>query len=247
MRLSEIKTFWDGLLEPERFSDSTFNGLQYEDRTDVNKIGFAVDGGMAVLEAARAAGCDLLFTHHGLIWKPLSRIRGMDQKRIKLLAEAGFSWYVSHLPLDAHPEIGNNARLCQLLGLKPLAPFYGVGYTVSGSMSVLELYSMVQQKINSHIDMMRFGPDVTGQIGVVSGAISMKALEEASESGITTIVSGEFMGRSMAYHAARDMGLNLLFAGHTATEKVGVRALMERTREQLKEVECVFLDVENNW
>jgi dinuclear metal center YbgI/SA1388 family protein len=199
---------------------------------EVEHVAFAVDAAVETAERAAAAGADLLVTHHGLVWGGLDRLTGRTHARLAPLFEHDLALYVSHLPLDGHPELGNAAGLCELLGLEDREPFGELGPEFVGrrgrlpsGLGVGELRALLEANIDHAgrgVQVLDFGPERVEEIAVVTGS-GADWLDEAAAAGADAFVTGE--GKGKLYHEAGESGLHVLLAGHYATETFGVRAL----------------------
>jgi dinuclear metal center YbgI/SA1388 family protein len=187
---------------------------------------------------------DMLIVHHGLFWGAEERITGVMRKRVGALVESGMSLYAAHLPLDVHRQVGNNAEIARLLGLK-LGPTFGryrgsdIGYIVEApdSMPRDSLVSKINRALKTESTVLAFGPPRVKLVGVVSGGGAMLA-PEAKENGCDTFITGETS--HVGYHLAKEAGINVIFAGHYATETVGVRALGRHLQRQYA-LTCKFI------
>ncbi|QGA82041.1 Nif3-like dinuclear metal center hexameric protein [Halomicrobium sp. LC1Hm] len=234
----ELQTLTDRLderLDTAAYADldASPNGLQVETRsTEIEHVAVAVDAAEATVEAAADAGADLLITHHGIVWGGMERLTGTHYRRMAPLIEHGMGLYVSHLPLDGHPELGNAARLADLLELDDRTPFGEVGPEYIGqrgraasSFTAEALRSSLADELDTAgqpVQVLDFGPDEIEDIAIVTGSGS-DWIGEAAEAGVDALVTGE--GKQKAYHEAREAGLTVVLAGHYATETVGVRSL----------------------
>lgn len=235
----------DALLDVGAWRDKSMNGLQVEGADRVTKVATAVDGALATFAMAEEAGAEFLIVHHGLFWGAVEPVRGPLRDRLAALLDAGISLYAAHLPLDAHPELGNNAVLADLLDLEEREPFGTWDGTPIGVMGRLadpagreDLAGRLEALLGARPDVLPFGSDRIERIAVVSGAAA-SLVGEAATKGLDALVTGE--SSHTAWHAAREHGVNLVFAGHYATETVGVRALGDRIADTFG-VEAVFLD-----
>ena len=215
--------------------DESANGLQIEGRGTVKKIGIAVDACEYVFKKASENNIDFLFVHHGLIWGGLKNIRGLTKKRIKALFDSGLSLYACHLPLDWHPEYGNNIQLLKLLNIKKMGEFgeyhgKNLGYwgRMKNEVTLKAFTSNVDKLLNTKSTFISFGKKVR-DIGVVSGG-GWFAINEADKYGIDTFLTGE--PSHSAYTLAEEMKVNLVFAGHYATETLGVKAVGEMLKKK---------------
>lgn len=203
------------------------NGLQVENRGAVSRIAAAVDASLATVRLAIAAKADLLLVHHGLYWGPSHPWTGKRYELLRLLLEHNLAVYSSHLPLDRHPKLGNNAQFCRALGLKKLRPFFvdhgqRIGFQVRTRISREELASRLQRAVGAKPLVIPAGPGICRRIGVVSGGAGGE-LKRAAEEGVDTFITGE--GPHWSYAMAEELGLNALYGGHYATETFGVKAL----------------------
>jgi len=205
--LSDITGFIDALLDIKNVTDwaNALNGLQLANTGKVTRIGAAVDAGEATLNMAQEAGIDLLLVHHGLFWPGLQPLTGPAFRKVSLAIHADMAVYSAHLPLDIHPTLGNNVLLAQALGLARTEPFFFekgrfIGVKASAAMTLDELVTRLEHAVA--------GP--------------VKVFRAASE-GVDTFITGE--GPHHAAIDAQELGVNLLLAGHYATETFGVKAL----------------------
>jgi len=247
MQLEELVEYLDDYLDIKSFRDSSSNGLQIEGKKDIRKVAFAVDACIESFQKAREMKADLLIVHHGLIWGGLRFVRGLTYKRLKFLLESGMSLYVAHLPLDAHPEVGNNVQILKLLGAEPesfFAEYEGqkIGaYGEIGEKSMTSLENELEGKLRTKVQSLKFGSDEVKKLSVVSGSGTF-AIEEASEIS-DCLITGEY--RHEAYHAAKELNFNVIFAGHYATETIGLKALMEKVNAL--GLETFFIDNPPVW
>ena len=242
----EIVNFLDEYLNVLAFPDKSRNGLQVEGKEEVEKIAFAVDACMDTFIKARAFGADMLIVHHGLIWGGIEYVRGLVQKRLKFLLENELNLYAAHLPLDLHPEVGNNAQLLKLLELEPREPFgsyngLNIGYISEfDEPKPLPLVAqiLVEKLKTDYVKAYEFGVEEIRRVGVVSGRGGF-AIPEAIEKGVNLFITGEFLHDD--YHTAKEGRLSVIAAGHYASETLGVKALMPVLREKFG-VKTVFID-----
>ncbi len=207
---------------------AALNGLQVENDGKVHSVAAAVDGSLQTLKDAIERGADLLLLHHGLFWGGLRPITGWWREKIRLCLEHNLAVYSAHLPLDVHPVLGNNACIARELGLQDISPALesrgvqmGLIGAFDGSLRELrERYATITgAAITGHLT----DPSApAGRVAVCSGAAGSE-IYRVRESGVSTFLTGE--ENHWVLNAAADMGMNLLFAGHYATETFGVRAL----------------------
>ena len=244
-RLANIVRYCDRLLNTTTFNDwdGAVNGLQAENRGMVTRIAAAVDASLATVKLAAAARADLLIVHHGLFWNPSHPWIGARYELLTRLLESNLAVYSSHLPLDAHPRLGNNAQLCQALALKNRKPFFFekgrfIGCKSETRLKREELTARLQQVLKAPPKVLAGGPDICRRIGVVTGGAGSELIKAARE-GVDTFITGE--GPHWTFALAEELGLNVFYGGHYATETFGVRALAEHLARKFK-VPWTFLD-----
>ena len=227
--LSVIVNHCDRILRTSEVQDydGAANGLQIENRGQVTRIVAAVDASLATVRLAIAARADLLLVHHGLFWSASHPWTGKKFELLRLLLDNNLAVYSSHLPLDAHRRLGNNARLCAALGLKGLRPFFFdhgrfIGFKSGSKVPRVELAIRLQRATETKPLMIPGGPEICRRIGVVTGGAGSE-LKKAAAEGVDTLVTGE--GPHWTYAQAEELGLNVLYGGHYATETFGVKAL----------------------
>lgn len=239
--LKAIVAYLEDLLRhreiPDRYCPS---GLQVEGAAEVSSIGFCVD---ACLESFQALGeCQLVIVHHGLFWPSAGRITGALRERLAYLLTRDMSLYASHLPLDKHPNLGNNAQLLAQLGLKAEEEFGEVGWLGEFDSPVprTELVERLGKILAGPVRLLDFGPQEVLRIGVSSGSGGHELLAAAATRRADLVLTGETS--HPMYHAAREAGVNVALGGHYATETWGLKALMPRLEEAFG-VQTWFVDV----
>lgn len=248
--LEEVLGEIDRLLEPARFEDYCVNGLQVPGPDTIAKIATGVSAHAELFALAAEARADLLIVHHGLFWGP--GVRAIDPllaRRLRLLLDANIALAAYHLPLDAHPEIGNNALLAGALGAEWQQPFashrgepIGCIAAFPGSgLAAGELFARVDERLGREPLVFESGPEQVRRLAIVSGA-GADYLPDALLAGADALLTGEVSERSMA--SARESGLHLIAAGHYATETLGVQRLGEHLADRFG-LAHVFLDVPN--
>ncbi|HEU4464229.1 MAG TPA: Nif3-like dinuclear metal center hexameric protein [Gemmatimonadota bacterium] len=240
-----LVAYLDTYLDVAGWADKSLNGLQVEGTDEVRRIALATDAALATISLAAEARCQMLVVHHGLFWGRVEPVTGPLRARLAALIEAGLSLYASHLPLDAHPDVGNNAVLAGLLGLEDREPFGRWGDRAIGVLGRLpepvdrtELAGRIEALLGAPADVLAFGVERVRSVAVVSGAAA-ELIPEAKASGADVFVTGETS--HTAFHQARERGMNVVFAGHYATETLGVRALGDHLAERFG-LGTVFLD-----
>ncbi|WP_404421458.1 Nif3-like dinuclear metal center hexameric protein [Nibricoccus sp. IMCC34717] len=226
--LNELVEYCDSRTRRTAFKDApgAFNGLQVANSGKVTRIGAAVDCGVAPFRAAAAAGVDFLIVHHGLYWDMPRPLVGPTYDRVATLIRGDCALYSSHLPLDGHPELGNNAILARHLGLVPDRPFAvregePVGWSAPCALSREDLRGRLERAYK-RVVAIEFGSPAPKRIAFCSGS-GNSAMQDLLREGIDTLVTGEL--REEWFPVAQDNGLNLYLCGHYATEVHGVKAL----------------------
>ena len=247
---SEIVAELDRLLEPERFQDYCVNGLQVPGPAQVQTIATGVSAHVELFELAAREHAQLLLVHHGLFWgSGVTSVDMLLKRRLQLLFDADVALAAYHLPLDAHPQLGNNALLADALGAGELTPFalhrgQPIGFIATlpeDGVSAAELFTRVQEVTDRVPLVFDAGPARVRRLAIVSGAGS-DYTADAAAAGADALLTGEPAERSMSQ--AREAGLHLIAAGHHATETFGVRRLGEYLAERF-DLRHVFLDVPN--
>ena len=222
------------------------NGLQLASRSGrVTRVGVAVDACEPVIREAVGAGVDLLLVHHGMFWSGLQRIEGALFRKLALAMEAGLAIYSSHIPLDVHPVLGNNARLAAALGLTKTEPFFPwkgiqLGLKASVDLDRAALVENVRRAVGgSAVHLCAGGPSRVRHLGLITGGAGAE-IAAAAACGIDTFLTGE--GPHWSYTLAEELGVNVIYAGHYATETFGVRALGEWLEREFQLPPAVFID-----
>jgi dinuclear metal center YbgI/SA1388 family protein len=246
----EIIGFCDGLLDPSAFEDYCPNGLQVPGGTEVSALATAVSANLETIEGAISAGAQLVLCHHGLFWDSQERaLSPLMAARLRALLGAEVSLAAYHLPLDAHPEIGNNALLREGLSLardpRPFghsrgSPVGAIGAAEAG-IEIGELARRTSELVGGEPLVFDSGPSSIRTVGIVSGGGAF-AIEEAGSLGLDALITGEPSEPAMA--EARECGIHFIAAGHYATETFGIRRLGELVAERFA-IEHRFIDVPN--
>lgn len=234
--LAEITAWIDSELRIRELPDldGAHNGLQIENSGNVTRVVAAVDASLESIQVAARVPGTLLVVHHGLFWDRVPHVTGRRYRRIRTALNSDVAVYSAHLPLDAHPEFGNNVLLARLLGLEisgPFGDYKGLAVGVHGVLErdrdelALELSTAVGQSVR----LIPGGPKVTKRVALITGGAGSSVLEAATR-GCDTFITGE--GAHHTWFDAMEGGVNLLFAGHWSTEVFGVKALAERVAEK---------------
>jgi dinuclear metal center YbgI/SA1388 family protein len=243
--LAQIVQHCDRVLRTAEIGDysGAANGLQVENNGRISRIAAAVDASLATVKMAVSAGADLMIVHHGLFWGPAHPWTGKRYELLSLLLKNNLAIYSSHLPLDAHPKLGNNAALCAALGLKSLRPFFPshgqpIGFQAKANIPRAELARRLRRAVGDDPVLIPGGPAVCRRIGVVTGGAGSDLKAAASE-GVDTFVTGE--GPHWTFAFAEELGINVLYGGHYATEVFGVKLLAAELSRRFR-VPWEFLD-----
>lgn len=246
MKLGSLVDYLDGLLSIPDHPDyrTALNGLQVGDDGEVARIAAAVDTSEAVIAEAVASGADLLLVHHGLFWGGLQPIRGRMYRKVSALVEGEVALYAAHLPLDGHPEFGNCALLARALelGLQGrFGQYEGAdigwwGHPVEAGRDAL--VGRCRDLLGGPVQLLDGGPEAVHRVAVVTGG-GGSFIQAAADAGMDTLITGE--GAHHTFVDAHELGLNVIYGGHYATETFGVRALAEHLAERF-DLEWSFLD-----
>jgi len=221
-----------------------YNGLQVDSRSPVDRICVATDAWQATIDGAVEADAQLLVVHHGLFWGGPLPLTGRSFRRVKALLDAGVAVYSAHLPLDVHSEVGNNMLLAGTLDLHVEGTFgrfgdyEGMGVWSAADASVDELVKRIEATCGRTPITVRGGPGHVRRVGIVTGGAG-SMVGQAHAEGLDTFVTGE--ANHHVYHEAMELGVNLILAGHYATETFGVRAIGDKLTDRF-DIESRFLD-----
>ncbi len=237
------------LLRSEEIKDYCPNGLQVEGTAEISKIVTGVTATQALIEEAIKHGADAILVHHGYFWKgEPAAIAGMKQRRIKALLENNINLIAYHLPLDVHPELGNNRQLAHLLDIEDVTSLSGVtpeGLVMQGRLS----QGLSHQALNARLTQMLDRSPLSE--AVINRTIESLAwctgggqgfIEQAAMAGVDAFITGEVSEQTI--HTAREMGIDFFAAGHHATERYGIKALGEYLAQQF-DVDVSFIDIPN--
>jgi dinuclear metal center YbgI/SA1388 family protein len=249
MRLEEFDRIMRDILDMDRVEaiDASLNGIQVgEPDLDVRKIAFGVDASVETFKRAYECGANLVFAHHGILWNRQLRITGNLYKRIDFLMKHGIGLYAVHLPLDMHPELGNNIGIARRIGLVRPEPFGAYkGYKI-GIKGILEEWKTVEEIIemlcitrDCCLGILPFGKEKNASAGIVSGddpRAVLQAIDEKLDLFITGASSHEI------YHECLEAGINVIFGGHYHTEVWGIMQVAHRVKETLG-LDATVLDI----
>ncbi len=245
-QLNDIVSFCDTRIRRSEIKDfeGAYNGLQVENNGNIAKIGAAVDAGLIPFERAIAEGIDFLICHHGLFWTAPVPITGVNRTKLKTALDGNLAVYGAHLPLDCHPEIGNNALLAQAIGLKKIGSFLNYeGNDIATITEGLEggrpeIASRLKQIFPRTYQAIEYGSTQPERIGILTGS-GQSAVNKLTAQGIDTLITGEL--RQQHFNMAQELKLNLYPCGHYATEVFGVKALAAEVAEKFN-LEWAFIE-----
>ena len=250
MTLKEFDNYINSFLRREDYSkDISLHGIQIQnsdaDGRQIKKIAFAVDACEASAKAAVEQGADLLFVHHGLFWGHCQTITGSFYKRIAAFIKNDLALCAYHIPLDANIPYGNNFGLAAKLGLvncEQFGSWRGMILGIKGELpQELTIDQLSQKLLGPDLPArakLSFGEEKIKTIGIISGGAS-EDVADAVEEGLDCYITGEFAHED--YHFAKEMGINVIAAGHYQTETIGVNLIMQKVQSELG-LECVFID-----
>jgi dinuclear metal center YbgI/SA1388 family protein len=246
MKRAQLAAYLQQYLDVSRFRDYCPNGLQVEGRDDIDTIVTAVTASAAAVDAALAAGADALLVHHGYFWRGEDpRVTGIRRERLKALLSHDLNLFAYHLPLDAHPEVGNNAQLACRLGFVPEGRFgdqeLGVYGAVSEPLSLARLGAHIAAQLQRTPLIVGEPEQLVRRVAWCTGA-AQGFMEQALELGVDVYVSGEISEPTA--HLARESGVAYIAAGHHATERYGVQALGEHLAQSFG-VKHHFVEIAN--
>ncbi|NOQ37924.1 Nif3-like dinuclear metal center hexameric protein [archaeon] len=238
----DIVKFLDEFLKIEEIDDKYLhNGLIFEGKDEVKKIAFAVDSSVDVIKAARKEKADMIIVHHGFLSKisPFP-ITNHIKKMVKLLVESDISVYGAHIPLDVHEKVGNNAELCRMFGVSVKGKFTdGYWGNLKEETGLKDLVKDIETRLDTRCRVFDFGKKKIKSVAFVSGGAQYDVLD-ALRKDIDCFVTGE--GSHSTYLFAKDGGINMICAGHYATETLGLKALMKVVDSKFG-VDTVFIDM----
>lgn len=249
MTLSDLDNWLSTFLDISALQaiDSSQNGLQVGSAaTEVRKVAFAVDASMESFRRAAEAGADMLLVHHGVLWDRPVRITGAFYERLRFLVEHSLALYAVHLPLDLHPEVGNNIGIARQLGLTDIQPFCSYRGLKIGFKGVLSAPARLEEIVmrlggrqGEQVRTLPFGPPKIRSIGIVSGDVPREFTQAVAE-GLDLFITGE--SAHEIYHHCLESRIHVIFAGHYHSESFGVQLLADRLARETG-VETTYLDI----
>lgn len=242
----ELAAFLDEFLHIRELPDASvaLNGLQVDNGGSVTRVAAAVDASQAAIEQAARRGCDLLLVHHGIFWGGHRPLTGRLYRKVRTLLESGIAVYSAHVPLDVHPEVGNNAVLARAVGIEVegvFGSYRGVPIGVHGKLELRReaIAARLHDLLGTPVRFVAGGKERVRRVGVITGS-GADSIEEAIGLGLDGFITGE--GPHHTYFDAMEGGINVYYAGHWATETWGVKALAAHL-EQTHGLPWEFLDL----
>lgn len=246
MECRQLVDHLDTYLRIHEIKDYSCNGLQIQGPENIEKIALAVDFCSESAMKAREIGAQMLMVHHGLIWGGLTSIRDITFERVRYLICNNIGLYAAHLPLDLHPSIGNNAELARMLELEYGGPFgsrdglaIGLWGELKEPVEIEKLQKFIDESLSTRSTILPFGKKQVKRIAIVSGGAAW-AIEEAIQRGCDAYLTGE--PSHSVFHTAMEGAVNIIYAGHYASETLGIKAL-GRYIENSFSIPTHFIDI----
>ncbi len=248
MKLKELDSYFRSFLDLDALSgtDISLNGVQVENSADITCIAFAVDGCLEVFRRAREAGAQMVFVHHGLFWGHEQAVTGSHYQRLKFLIENNMALYAAHLPLDIHPDLGNNVSLAVAAGLvdlKPFGDFRGIKVGVKGTfkepVTTAQVISELGYDKDELLSCLPFGKEKNLTGAVITGGGEHDVLDAIDED-VDLYITGD--AAHVVYHTCLENKINMISAGHYRTEVYGVQNVAKKVSEELS-LKTLFIDV----
>lgn len=243
--LADMVAFLDRELKTAAIADysGAINGLQLANEGRIERIVAAVDASLPVIAAASPGGPGLLLVHHGMFWQGVQPVTAAFYRKLKTAMDAGLAIYSSHLPLDIHPQWGNNILLAQAIGLIDPQPFCDPKGAVLGLRGAWhgsreDLAQTLRQTLGGAVHVCPGGPPTIASLALITGAAG-SAVAQIAALGVDAFITGE--GPHWSYPLAEELGINVFYAGHYATETFGVQTLAQVLAREFQ-LPCVFLD-----
>lgn len=237
LSIQQLDAFFTEQMQPARFKDYCPNGLQVMGQRPIRHLVSGVTASQRLIEAAIAVDADALLVHHGYFWRGESAtLTGMKYARVKALIDAGVSLWAYHLPLDAHPSLGNNVQLAQVLGWQITGPLrdeanpIGLYGRLVQPMPIAEVLNHIEQQLGFTPTHVPGGPETVESLAWCTGA-AQGMIEDAARLGVDLYLSGEISEPTA--HVAHEMHIHYVAAGHHATERYGVQALGQQAASVL--------------
>jgi dinuclear metal center YbgI/SA1388 family protein len=244
MKSSELIPYLDSFLNNRGYVDRSNNGLQVQGPAEIVRVAFAVDSALASFKAAIALRAQLLIVHHGLFWSEHVQITGAHFDRVRVLIDGGLGLYACHIPLDAHPTVGNNAELARIAGLVNTRPWglhkkdlIGIIGELPEPLPVAALNARLEAVIGAGNRVQ--GDGMAKTVAICSG-MGVTLLDDALAAGADTLITGETSHQW--FHPVAEASINVIYGGHYNTETVGLKALERHIQAQFG-LQTVFVDL----
>lgn len=248
MDIKELVNWFDALLKPEDFirADVSMNGLQVgRKQSEITRAAFAVDACMESFQRAVQAGADILFVHHGLFWGSPIALTDAHYERIAYLMEHDLALYASHLPLDAHPVVGNNAGIAAKLGVvnrMPFGEYHGslIGFKgeLEEALTLEDVLDVLDLRDETSVSILPFGKKKIKSVGIISGGAAGEVMQ-ALEEGLDLYITGE--NAHQIYHTCLEGGIHVIAGGHYATEIYGPKLVADKLSAEMG-IQTLFVD-----
>ena len=250
VELREFVEWLDKEIEITSVPDKCVNGLQVEGKSDIKNVGVCVDLTLGVLNKAIEQKCDMLVSHHALFWEPLQEFKGLLAKKLQLIMKNDLSVYTAHLPLDIHKRYSHGRLITNEIGMHGVSRFgldgdpkddknyFGFSGNLRKKLTIEELKELVDKKLSTNSRTFPYGTKEISSVAIVSGGGGF-ALEEAWEKKLDCYITGEMKDSRLL--DAKDFGINIILAGHSETEKLGLIKLSQSITKKFK-TQCFFFD-----
>lgn len=246
MKTETLVKHLNEILQVDTIADSSLNGLQVDNSGEVNTVALAVDVSASSIDLAIDAGADMLLVHHGLFWGEALAVTGGHYNRLKKMLKNDLALYAVHLPLDSHPELGNNAQIASLMNWtlgEPFGIYHGMMLGFEIELQRADKLENIAKRLGERLSckpiVWNFGPENIKRIAYVSGG-SMGNLEEAIDKEFDLFITGE--PKHTVYWTAQEAQINVICAGHYATETLGVKAVGDYLEKKMG-LNTVFIDL----
>lgn len=242
-----ITSYLDELLPTKNLEDPSWNGLQVEGKESVQTIVVGVTAGKELFSRAIDVGADYIVVHHGHFWRyGTPALTGWEKRRVDMLLKNNMSLYTSHLPLDKHPQVGNNIQLLNVLQAEVTGDFSEHGDSSSSYTGMImrgkhieEITKILDAGLDTACITLPFGPPIVRTVAVCSGGGGYRAFAEALDKKVDLFITGD---TAEIYNDAKDSGTNVIFAGHHASERLGIKSLGQLLQKTF-EIKVEFIDV----
>jgi dinuclear metal center YbgI/SA1388 family protein len=243
-KLNQLTRFLNKEFKIKKIPDHSKNGLQVKGKKNIRKIALGVDASLELFKKAKQKKCDLIIVHHGLFWEKQKDPLNIIKNRVDFLKKNKISLFVIHLPLDKHLKYGNNVEIARLISLKKFKSFANhkgvyVGIYGDYNKNIRTLIKTIKNKINKSSKIQLFGPKKPKKVGIISGG-GISHIYDCKRKEIDTFITGE--PKHLYFHFAKELRLNMVFAGHYKTEILGIKSLQKLIKQKFN-IETVLIDI----